>query len=239
MKKIFFPVIAAVMMACNSNAANNPIDSEGNASAESSEAPATAEPQKKFLSPDLAMLNLCGQVKKVTIEKTQCNDYGEPLEGYDSEEEEIIEFDKNGKIISGSIYGLDISLEETEINRDSKGRIIKIVQGNTTYEYTWEGNRLYTIDTYWEGELTGASTEALAYNADGTLVVKFDESVGDGVESNSRIKWSQSEFDDKGNWTVAYQNYLFCDQEGDGEEGKEFSNQYLQYKVKRTIEYYK
>lgn len=126
-------------------------------------------------------------------------------------------FDKSGNIVTfngydpftADVYGQPEKLLN-KFNRDSEGRICKVVGAMFDTDYTWEGKR---IVKYERGIESGRRTMEYHYGAKGlveyaintTEEETYDEA--DPIEE-TRVKevYKHTKFDDYGNWTERTEN---------------------------------
>ena len=196
-----------------------------------------------FLSADLKMHGLKGQVKKASVTEYQSDENGK----LDFERSKsFLTFDENGNWTGNE----QATFSADNIKRDANGRITSLVYHYVVnneedcgydYKYAYQydaGGRLQQMDEQYVGELCGGFEYNFNYdNADN--VSSFTQNGGDdGVGIDSKTTYTIQETDERGNWTKRLVKEVSTAIEEYGEDQADstiFTDYLLQI---RNIEYY-
>ena len=198
-----------------------------------------------FLSPDLQLHNLHGQVKKVSTTIYDADKNGH--RNFESHKTQLT-FDEQGNWTANE----QTCFTKSNFKRNAKGQITEnkyryIVNKAEDYGYDYEYEYFYNPAGFliemgedYTGELCGSMTHRYTYNEDGERTVITVSGVGDGVGLEEKIEITIKERDDHGNWICALYKDTSTTTEEYGEEGQTDVSTFTNYSLHvRKIEYYK
>lgn len=241
-------LLAALLISCGKQAANTPSSADSTSVADTTSAALTDEGKQggeQFLSPDLQLHCLRGQVKKVSTTI------------YNSDKDGHRNFESNKTLLTFDEQGSWTGNEQTRFTkanfkRNGKGQLTAlhykyIINKAEDYGYDYEYEYLYNPGGFriemgedYTGELCGSMTHRYTYNEEGEPTVITVSGVGDGVGLEEKIEITIKERDDHGNWICALYKDTSTTTEEYGEEGQTDVSTYTNYSLHiRKIEYYK
>ena len=205
------------------------------------------ESSSQWLSSDLQMHCLKGQVKKVSTTIYQSDKNGKQ------------DFERHKTLLTFDAQGLWTGNERakfkaSDITRDSQGRITKLsfrhvlskeedygCDYDYTYTYTPKG-MLAKMGEEFVGEICGGFEFVYTYDDDGNIASYTQSGVGDGVGVEATVTVTIKETDSHGNWTKSLiKDGSTTTEEYDGADGqpKLDKNTETDYSLQvRKIEYY-
>ncbi|MBQ7741333.1 MAG: hypothetical protein IJT90_00175 [Bacteroidaceae bacterium] len=198
-----------------------------------------------FLSPDLQLHCLRGQVKKVSTTIYNSDKYGH--RNFESNKT-LLTFDEQGNWTGNE----QVRFSKSNFKRNAKGQLTAlhyryIIDKAEDYGYDYEYEYFYNPAGFriemgedYTGELCGSMTHRYSYNEDGEPTVITTSGVGDGVGLEEKIEITVKERDDHGNWICALYKDTSTTTEEYGEEGQTDVSTFTNYSLHvRKIEYYK
>lgn len=201
MKHLFyFLFFVLALTACNSNTSTDSSASSNDTTGQDTEATGL-----KFLSADLAMQDLAGQVKSMTNTTYACDDKGNIIKDSqlgDTDVTQYFDFDENGTMTRAFAFSQDD--KGMTIKRNSKGQIESVQQHFAEIDFTRTDKFTYNEN----GRL--ASLEVSGYEsnvkrtytyANGVLASAKAIEAGEGEVYDMDLTYKIQETDDHGNWT--------------------------------------
>ena len=216
MKNALLFTTCLMFAACSQNSGNNtdveqvatpPEPDNSTNVVATTEQPETVE-LPVFLSPDLGMLALNGQVAKV-ITKTYPADYQGVIDAEAEPSESTLEYDESGSIV----YGLMGDYEWKTYERNTDHLIVKCSIKNTivdvSYSFAYdEAKRISTATHYIDD--TPDNTITYIYNVEGALIKETYKSKSDDRSSVSTYTIEQKDHHD--NWTRRFEQLDIIEQ---------------------------
>ena len=241
-------LLAAVFVSCAKQASNTPSSADSTAVADSISSALPIEGERGgglFLSPDLQLHNLRGQVKKVSTTIYDADKNGH--RNFESHKT-LLTFDEQGNWTGNE----QARFSKSNCKRNAKGQLTAlryryIISKAEDYGYDYEYEYFYNPAGFriemgedYSGELCGSMTHRYAYTEQGDPTTITVSGVGDGVGLEEKIEITIKERDDHGNWIAALYKSTSTTTEEYGDEGQTDVTTYTNYHLHlRKIEYYK
>ncbi len=202
MKTFLFTLATVLLLAsCGNSTATNQEQGQDSAIAQNAPAPS----QAKYLSNDLAMQDLYGQVKSVTVKIVDCDSLGNATQEnirYADEGATFFDYDKDG--VFTRAYAFDYKKEGYKLVRDHKGRVQQYEEYLEDYDYTFVHKFTYNdqgnILTEDYGTVDGKGSVKNTYAA-GILASSYTETNFEGTLCKTKTTYKVLETDKQGNWT--------------------------------------
>jgi len=158
----------------------------------------------EYLSPDLAMQELGGQVRSMVFTALECDAQGNLPEGvgFDPEQGIYFEYDTNGKFTKGYAFSGDD--KGPKMIRDEKGRVVQLERMIAEMNFTYINKFTYNDDgTLASDEVDGLEHKGKTVNTytDGVLTSAVATGAGEGMTYTTKSTFKVIAVDAHGNWT--------------------------------------
>ncbi len=235
-KVLLVALLAASLSACNGRYnKNKENENDGKSFTHVKEVPFKAP---DYLSKDLAMQDLGGQVKTMVYSVCTCDEYGNIIKEDASDYTLYFAYDVNGTMTKG--FAQDKDDKGVKLVRGKDGTIERVeylfVAQNMTYSNVYQYNPNGTIDKeHVDGTLIDGETRNVYQ--DNVLKEAYATTSGEGVTEDVHTTFMVIEVDKHGNWTkrFCYSASQYTDEQAPGEV-----NRADNYAIEsRVITYYK
>lgn len=201
---IYITLAALALVSCNNKKAKAPQEAPAGVEAQPSATVAVDYKAPEYLSPDLAMQELGGQVRSMVFTALECDPNGNLPEGveFDPEQAIFFEYDTNGKFTKG--YAFSGEEKGPKMIRDEKGRVIQLERLIAEMNFTYTNKFTYNDDgTLASDEVNGLEHTGKTVNTytDGVLTSAVATGAGEGMVYKTKSDFKVIEVDGHGNWT--------------------------------------